>query len=272
MGLMQNSVERVQNRYSVLVEKIFFDGYEKGVREIAFERRRLAEAAKDLGIELPKNLGDVLYSIRYRMPMPDRIAATQPAGMEWIVEGIGRSRYAFKLVRINRIRPNRALVATKIPDSTPQIISAHALSDEQALLAKIRYNRLIDIFLGLAAYSLQNHLRTTVSGIGQIEIDEVYIGVDKNGRQYALPIQAKGGRDQLSAVQTRQDIACCKDKFPDLICRAISTQFMEDNLIALFELTIEGEEVRVVEERHYRLVAWSEITEEDLQAYSRRVL
>ena len=86
--------------------------------------------------------------------------------------------------------------------------------DEQALLAKVRYNRLLDIFLGVATYSLQNHLRTTVAGLGQVEIDEIYVAIDKRGRQYVLPVQAKGGNDRLSTVQTRQDMACCAEKFP----------------------------------------------------------
>lgn len=49
------------------------------------------------------------------------------------------------------------------------------MSDEQALLARVRYNRLLDIFLGLATYSLQNHLRTSVTDIGQIEVDEICV-------------------------------------------------------------------------------------------------
>ncbi len=65
------------------------------------------------------------------------------------------------------------------------------MNDEQALLAKIRYNRLIDIFTGITCYSLQNHLRTTVPNIGQVEIDEIYIGIDKRGAHYILPAQAK---------------------------------------------------------------------------------
>ncbi len=104
----------------------------------------------------------------------------------------------------------------------------------------MRYNRLIDIFLGLTTYSLQNHLRTHVKGMGQIEIDEIYVGLNRNGAQYVIPVQAKGGSDKLSPVQTTQDLACCKAKFPDLICRPISAQFMEDDVIALFELTIEA--------------------------------
>src|SRR5690606_28685249 len=124
-----------------------------------------------------------------------------------------------------------------------------------ALLAKVRYNRLVDVFLGIAAYSLQNHLRTSVAGIGQIEIDEIYVGLDRHGRQFVLPVQAKGGSDQLSVVQTKQDISCCSEKFPSLICRAISAQFMADDLIAMFELALDSGHVKIVDEKHYRLVS-----------------
>jgi hypothetical protein len=258
------------NRYQTLVKKIFFDRYTEGAIEVAFERKDLETAAAELGIVLPKNLGDVIYSIRYRTRMPPEVQETQPPGMEWIVEGTGRALYSFKLVTINRIVPNSALVKVKIPDATPEIIGAYALSDEQALLAKVRYNRLLDIFLGVAAYSLQNHLRTTVRGVGQIEIDEIYVGIDRQGRQYVFPVQAKGGNDQLSVVQTKQDMRCCEEKFPNLICRSISAQFMADDSIAIFELTLEDDQVKVVEERHYKLVPANQISDTDLQSYSHR--
>jgi len=178
--------------------------------------------------------------------------------------------FSSRAFRTTGIVPNAELVAVKIPDATPEVIAAHALSDEQALLAKVRYNWLIDIFFGLATYSLQNHLRTTVRKIGQIEIDEIHVGIDRQGRQFVLPVQAKGGTDQLAAVQTKQDIQCCAEKFPNLICRAISTQFMADDLIALFELTVEADQVKVVDECHYRLVPADEIPAENLRAYSLR--
>ncbi|MDR3570062.1 MAG: hypothetical protein P4L43_18720 [Syntrophobacteraceae bacterium] len=265
------SKQKKQSRYKALIEKIFLDHYSNGVTQVPFQRVDLETAASELGIVLPKNLGDIIYSIRYRTPMPDAVLATQPEGMEWIIEGAGASCYLFKLVGVNRILPNPNLVTTKIPDATPEIIAANALTDEQALLAKIRYNRLIDLFLGLVTYSLQNHLRTNVSGIGQIEIDEIYVGIDRHGSQYVLPIQAKGGCDQLSVIQTKQDVSCCKHKFPTLICRPISTQFMADDLIAIFELTIEKDEVRIVDERHYRLVPSDQISPSELTEYRNRV-
>jgi hypothetical protein len=230
----------------------------------------LERAANALQIKLPKNLGDVIYSIRYRTELPKRILKTQPKGKEWIIEGRGRALYCFRLVTENRIVPNDQLAAIKVPDATPEIVSSYALSDEQALLAKVRYNRLLDIFLGLATYSLQNHLRTTVRDLGQVEIDEIYVGIDKRGAQYVLPVQAKGGADQLSVVQAKQDIACCQEKFPNLECRAISAQFIATDLIALFELALEDGMVKIVEEKHYRLVPGDQITADDLQTYARR--
>ncbi len=113
-----------------------------------------------------------------------------------MIELAGRSKYRFKLFKEARIVPNQNLVSVGIPDATPEVIRAYKLDDEQALLAIVRYNRLIDTFLGLTTFSLQNHLRTTVEGIGQIEIDELYVGLDKRGCHYVIPVQAKGGKDQ----------------------------------------------------------------------------
>lgn len=266
---MSGSRRVSKNRYASLLEEIFVSRYEKGKREIPFLRDDLVRASKKLRIKLPKNIGDVIYSGRYRSGLPEAIVRTQPEKMEWVIEGKGTSRYAFCLVSVGWIIPNPQLASIKIPDSTPEIVSAYALSDEQALLAKVRYNRLLDIFLGVSAYSLQNHLRTNVSNLGQVEIDEIYVAVDKRGRQFVLPVQAKGGSDKLATVQTKQDMECCAEKFPHLICRSISAQFVEDNLIALFELGRSGREIRIVDERHYRLVPADQITREDLAGYDR---
>jgi hypothetical protein len=65
------------NRYQQLIEKIFFDQYDSIDNEIYFEREDLEHASKALNIKLPKNLGDVIYAIRYRLDMPDTILDTQ---------------------------------------------------------------------------------------------------------------------------------------------------------------------------------------------------
>lgn len=257
------------SRYEKIIERIFMTHYNRSSKSFFFERTEFEKTAKAVGVDNVKNLGDIVYSFRYRVELPQSIRKTAPKGMEWIIESAGRAKYQFKLVPVNRIVPNERLMTIKIPDATPEIIASYAQNDEQALLAKVRYNKLIDIFLGLTTYSLQNHLRTTVQGMGQIEIDELYVGVDQKGCHYIIPVQAKSGSDKLSSVQAKQDIFCCKEKYPNLLCRSISTQFMGDEQIAMFELALEGETVCIVEERHYKLVPADSITPDDLLRYRR---
>jgi hypothetical protein len=255
------------NRYQALIERVFFQHHKRELSLFEFARDEIEAAAEFLGIKLPKNIGDTLYSFRYRNPLPQSILDTQPDGKEWIIEPAGRAKYRFKLVPATRILPREDLVKIAIPDSTPELIRAYALDDEQALLAIVRYNRLIDTFLGLTTYSLQNHLRTTVKGMGQIEIDELYVGLDRHGCHYVIPVQAKGGKDQIGVVQTTQDIRFVEQKFPGMRCRAISAQFLDRSTVALFELGLQNDAVCVVEERHYRLVPSDGIDQKAIRQY-----
>lgn len=259
-----------KNRYTRLVEAIFERYYQPGAREVPFAREDIVTVARKLRIQLPKNLGDVLYSFRYRAALPASIVAQAPAGFQWIIRPAGQARYVFVLVASASIIPSNVLVETKIPDATPGVIRLYALGDEQALLARLRYNRMVDIFTGLTCYSLQNHLRTTAPGVGQAEIDEVYLGLDRRGAHYVLPVQAKGGRDKIGIVQIEQDFAVCAAKFPSLICRSIAAQFMADDVIALFEFEQTDQGIRVSAEKHYRLARPDELSPEELLSYQAR--
>lgn len=255
--------------YGQIIERIFFRRYKKGAKSVSFDRDEIIQVANDLKISVPKNLGDLLYSFRYRRPLPDRILATCAKGHEWVIRSTGAAKYSFCIVPIARIEPQQGRYQIKVPDATPEIVAQHKLSDEQALLAKLRYNRLIDIFTGLTTYSLQNHLRTQIDGV-QIETDELYVALGKTGEQHIIPVQAKGGSDRIGRVQLEQDIALCKHRFGNLTCRPIAAQFMQDDVIAMFELTVVKDKVQIVEEKHYKLVPASDISPEDLETMRRR--
>ena len=130
---------KVLNRYSAIIEKIFANHYAKKGDAFEFTRGEFEGVASELGIQLPKNVGDLIYSFRYRNELPASILETAKNGLEWIIEGAGRAKYRFRLVKLNRIVPREELLTIKIPDATPEIIAAYALGDEQALLAKVRY-------------------------------------------------------------------------------------------------------------------------------------
>lgn len=254
-----------------LLEHIFLQYYRKGATEVSFRREDIQGAARELGIDLPKNLGDLVYSFRYRAALPESIRSKASRGREWVILPAGKSLYRFALTSLARLVPNGQLAETKIPDSTPGVIAKYALTDEQALLAKVRYNRLVDVFMGITCYSLQSHLRTTVSTLGQVETDEVYIGLDRRGVHYSFPIQVKRGGDALSVVQVRQDLEMCREKWPTLVCRPIAAQFMAHDLIAMFELEEHREHIAAIAaEKHYRLVEPEEVTPQELEAYRRR--
>ncbi|MDQ2900575.1 MAG: endonuclease, partial [Acidobacteriota bacterium] len=156
------------------------------------------------------------------------IQSTASKGMEWGIELAGKGQYRFKLGKLVRIVPRPDLIAIKIPDATPEIITPYALTHEQSLLAKVRDNRLIDVFMGIASYSLQNYLQTFVKNMGRSKLT----------------------RFTSACRPDPQEIACRVQKFPRLTCRPISAQFMSGDTIALFELALQDDDVKIVEERH----------------------
>ncbi len=255
------------SRYDRLIEAIFLSNYSKGAVVVDFEREDIVRHAGKLKVTLPKNLGDVVYSFRYRKRLPDQITKRAPKGKSWVILPVGKALYRFVALDVTEFTPNTMLAETWVPDATPGVISMYALSDEQALLARLRYNRLVDVFSRVTCYSMQSHLRTSVPDLGQVETDELYVGLDRAGAHYVFPVQAKGGRDKLGVVQVYQDYELCAYKFPSLICRPIGAQFMPDGVIAMFEFERQGLGAAIVLEKHYRLVAPDDLPAEELAKY-----
>lgn len=259
------------SRYSQLIEDIFFRHYKRGCTTINFTKDDLIETAGKIGITLPKNMPDVIYSYRSRGGKTEKVKKTEPAGFQWVIRGKGRGKYCFALAKEISLEPNPDYLETKILDATPGIITRYALGDEQALLAKIRFNRLIDIFTGLTCYSMQSHLRTSLPDIGQTETDEFYLGIDKKGVHYALPVEAKGEKDKLGIIQIENNFALGnKDEFAGLICRPIAAQFKKDGAIVLTEFQMTPDGIKIVAESHYRLVDSDNLSDDEIAQYASR--
>ena len=273
-GKAASSKPTAKGMYSSVIERVFAAKFKPGAKHADFSRDDIEAAAETLDVD-PKNVGDLVYTYRYRRALPDSIRSKAPSNHVWIIRGVGAAQYRFAAVSEDYafIRPRQGLAEIRVPDATPGVIAKYALDDEQALLAKLRYNRLIDIFMGVTCYSLQSHLRTQVEDIGQVETDEIYVGIDKQGAHYVFPVQAKGGTDQHSIVQIEQDFGLCREKFPTAICRAIAAQFVDTEKIALFAFDVaKGNEAVILTEKHYRLVAPEDITEDELKAYRKESL
>ena len=87
-----------KNRYSAIIERIFTSKFKSGMRQVDFVREELETVARQLRIKLPKNLGDLVYSFRYRAGLPGKIQAEAGKGEMWIIRPIGKARYRLALV------------------------------------------------------------------------------------------------------------------------------------------------------------------------------
>lgn len=251
-----------------IIEAVFQSHVGADPAPFRFERQELVEQAVRLGVRVPKNLGDTIYGYKSRRDLPESIRRSAPAGWEWVIRSAGRSIYEFGFARFCFAEPRQGLRAVKVLNATPEIVSRYRFSDEQALLAVLRYNRLVDLFTTTTAYLLQSHLRTTVAGMGQVETDDLYVGVDRAGTHHAIPVQAKGAKEKVGVVQIEQDFAVCRQKLPGLIPRPLAAKFLADGVIALFEFAMDHEDqVVIAAEEHYRLVSQEELSPEELETY-----
>jgi len=231
------------SKYEQIIEWVFKKNFTIGNVRVPFTRDQLVQAHDVLNFERTKNIGDIPYSFRFRR---DRLASP------------------------GKITPTLHYYPIKIPDSTPEIIRQYASgTDEQALLTRVRYNRLVDVFTGLTCYSLQNHLRTTVTDIGQVEVDELYVGLNTRGTHFILPCQAKSKGDKFGIAQIMQDIALCLERYPQAICRPIALQFVDEDSVAMLELAVREEsdilKLNIVEEKQYALVPRSDLSHAEIK-------
>jgi hypothetical protein len=256
------------SKYDQIIQWVFANNYHQDDVIVSFDRDELVQASDALGFARIKNLGDIPYSFRFRRELPVEIQNTAPEGAEWIIVGTGIGEYAFRLASPGKIEPAMHYFPIKIPDSTPEIVRHYAPgTDEQALLTRARYNRLVDVFTGLTCYSVQNHLRTTVAGVGQVEVDEIYVGINKRGVHFVLPCQAKSPGDKFGIVQVMQDIELCRQRYSMAICRPIALRFTGEDSVSILELAVREQDdilmLNTVDEKQYQLVPKADISDRE---------
>lgn len=265
-----------ESRYARIFSTLFDRHPDALQTGFVWQREDIENISKELGIKTPKNLGDTIYSYRHRKELPDAILSRAPQGYAWLLLPHGRSAYRFVLAHRTFLEADQSLPVADIPDATPQIVAKYAQSDEQAVLARIRYCRLVDMFLGLASFHLQSHLRTTIAKFdgAQTELDEIYVGVDGSGRQFVIPIQAKGLKDKIGAVQVVTDHHACLEKFPTMIPRTLVAKTTAEEevdgfgrvfTITLLEASVsDGHNVKINRQARFRIVPSAMISGEQL--------
>lgn len=244
-------VPKGPNAYDRVLSAVFAKHWHEGLTEVLFSKDDLIDEAARLGVRI-KNLADVLYAFRSRRALPE---AMRTKG-NWVIASRGAGLYAFVIVEgESKIHIPPHLKVYDIPYAVPEIVADNLAEDEQGLLTIVRYNRLLDVFTGLACFHLQPHMRTHVKGHGQVEVDDLYVGVDKDGQGFVLPVEAKDIGESLGVDKAVGLTLFAHAKYPKLICRPIAVVREKANHITCveFEPTSDLSKVAVLEIRRYRL-------------------
>ncbi len=134
----------------------------------------------------------------------------------------------------------------------PELVATHAFTKQDDLLARIRYHRLIERYRGIPCYSLGTHLRANVRGLGEVEVDELYVGINGKGERFVFPVQARVAPATFDLVQHERGAALCAARFRGLRCVPIGAVLTKSGSVALFDLMVAEGELRFGTERHYR--------------------
>lgn len=97
-------------------------------------------------------------------------------------------------------------------------------------------------------------MRSSVQDIGQVEIDDLYVGVDTEGRWYVIPVEAKsvGPKERLGVVQIRQMILFAKQSYGELALRPVGVKPLADGSCVLLEFDDEEELEAIAVKRYAR--------------------
>jgi len=141
----------------------------------------------------------------------------------------------------------------------------------------VRYNSLIDIFLGLTAFSLHSKVVASIQS-ELIEIEELYIGLDQRDCRYAIPVQTAGQDERISGSRAAEHIEFVEKKFRGMRTIAVGAKLIDERTVALFELRLEDDKIKVVKEKHYALMPpnplrrekISDHHQESIDAFNRR--
>ena len=255
---------------ALVIQRVFEKRYRPGDTEIPFTVDDIREAVAEVAKANPEYKEGNIFDVRYEFtsghqPLP---AAVQNLG-PWMIAGRGKAKYVFvKLSSGTEIAIPEDLLSILLPDATPEIVMEYAGDDEQGILAKIRYNRLLDIFLQITCYHLQNHWKTLIKNKGGCEIDDLYVGLNVAGKQFVIPVEAKSVGDRLTKTQIVQMIDFAAVRHQKLILRPVGVQEMKDGSLVFVEFTPADhpDGIKIKEMRRYKLVSMADVPLDKQQA------
>ena len=241
--------------YDEVILEVFNRHYVTGSNRLLFKKDELTEICNKHGI-IVRNIPDIIYTYRVRRSLPSQILSTG----HWAIEPAGRGAYAFRLLR-NAPRfdiPFYDYESIEIFNAIPEVVESLLRKDEQSLLTRLLYNRLVDIFSGLTCFHIQNHYRSFVMDMGEVEVDALYVGVNSNGILFVVPLEAKSQSESemIGRIQISQMVKLVRQDFPNFQRRILAVKALQDATIGIVEFNDyeDPDEIRILSVGRYKLI------------------
>src|SRR5262249_21999199 len=95
----------------------------------------------------------------------------------------------------------------------------------------------LDHFTGMTIYRLRSHVRKSVPGIGQAELDAIDVGIARSDDDVPIvfPIEAKALADALNRVQIFNMVQYADHYFPNLTVRPLAIKVDEASVLHVVE-------------------------------------
>lgn len=250
--------------YVPVILKLFQDRWRPGASTVVFsldDVRTAVEAVRAVSDNpdaiSSRNPADVIYRMRSRTKLPDEILAK---GFH-VLRAIGRGRYQFE-------KASSGIMEVPVCDLTPAIDQTPmpvrrllpetiAEMDEQALLSVVGYCQLLDHFTGMKVYRLRSHVRKSVPGIGQAELDAIDVGIASGDDDVPVifPIEAKAVSDELNRVQIYNMIQYAAHYFPGLKVRPLALKVDYQSAVHLMEFNVASRpgDLRIIRSASYAI-------------------
>jgi hypothetical protein len=248
--------------YVPVILKLFRDRYRPGASSVIFsldDVRTAVEAVRAASDNPDKissrNPADVIYRMKSRTKLPDEILEK---GFH-ILRPIRRGQYQFEkaaagIIETPITQPVSAIDLTPMPVRRllPETL---AEMDEQAVLSVVGYCNLLDHFTGMKVYRLRSHVRKSVPGVGQAELDAIDVGIASTEDEVPVifPIEAKAVSDALNRVQIHNMVQYAKHYYPGLVVRPLALKVDYQSVVHLMEFNVPSRagDLRVVKSASY---------------------
>jgi hypothetical protein len=250
--------------YVPVILKLFRDRWRPGASTIVFSLDDVRTAVEAVRAESDtpdrissRNPADVVYRMRSRTKLPAEIL---DKGFH-VLRAVGRGRYQFEKASSGIIEvPIKELTPTI--DQTPMPVrrllpETMAEMDEQALLSVVSYCCLLDHFTGMKIYRLRSHVRKSVPGIGQAELDAIDVGIASGDDDVPVifPIEAKAVSDELNRVQVYNMIQYAAHYYPGLKVRPLAMKVDYQSAVHFIEFNVASRpgDLRIVRSASYAI-------------------